>query len=669
MAPLLPVALALIAGIVLSGLIGGAWWAVLPIVAGGLLMAFRHVYYALLSLCVAVGMLMHVAQRTVPPQEVTEGGKCVYSGVVKEHCEVDGAQSVIVLIDSCNERLCDPFMAKCFIPGVMPEAEETFRIRFQSALRPLSSRLDLPDEIDYNRRARLMGVMAEGYIPPDDIVALIPEKGWTNEVRRYRYGVQRLIVRLPVGEKTQRFLIAALTGDRALLDHSTRELYASTGIAHILALSGLHVGMLMGVIALMLSPLSVLGWRFKWMSRLLTVVLLWGFAVLTGMSPSVVRAVIMATVFMLTAQMERVWSPLNALSMAAIVIIVFDPLSVYSLGFQLSFAAVLAIILFAGRMNPFEPSDGLRWAFAGYITASIAAMAGTGIVSAFHFHVFPVYFLLTNVTTAVLLPIVVGGGVILAGAKHLGFEATWLAKIVDGAYGGVDSVAGWIGGLPGATIDDVWIEPLEVGLYVIVVALFALWLYRRRAALLIAAGIVTLFGVGWHFVFQPRFHEHEMYISRSSSETNLVVKEGKSLYLATTARGDRREREVLARDSARYRDYMLRRGIKTLNLLGSDTVTAKVERKDNVVKACGKTFVVVSSASHERHYGIRPDYLVVSKGFSGDIIRLVATIKPDSVLLSADLNLRRHDRYLSELLEAAIPHRSLRSVPFRIVGE
>ena len=90
----------------------------------------------------------------------------------------------------------------------------------------------------------------------------------------------------------------------------------------------------------------------------------------------------------------------------------------------------------------------------------------------------------------------------------------------------------------------------------------------------------------------------------------------------------------------------------------------RVAREGNMVVAGGRRFAFVSHDSHVRAYASRPDYAVVCRGFRGDICEAARTLGADTILLSRDLNLRRHDRYVRELTAASIPHRSLRPAPF-----
>lgn len=113
---------------------------------------------------------------------------------------------------------------------------------------------------------------------------------------------------------------------------------------------------------------------------------------------------------------------------------------------------------------------------------------------------------------------------------------------------------------------------------------------------------------------------------------------------------------------------MTRRGIDRLTVMADGMRSGRTVREDNLVVACGKSFVFVSRDSQVRNYAFTPSYAVVCRGFRGDVCTLAMMVGADSVLLSRDLDRRRHDRYVRELTQAFIPHRSLRDAPLHVVG-
>lgn len=203
-------------------------------------------------------------------------------------------------------------------------------------------------------------------------------------------------------------VLAAMTlGDKSALSRSQRDTFATTGASHVLALSGLHLG----IIYMLLTRLMA-GRRRHWLKQSLLILSIWAFAFLTGLSTSMVRAAVMLTVFSLFAATSRQRASLNRLCLTAMVMLFYDSSQLFDIGFQLSFTAVFSILLCTPLMERLVSQRYLmehrlqRWLWS-MLTVTLAAQIGTAPLIAYHFGQFSTYFLLTNlfvlpVTTLIL---------------------------------------------------------------------------------------------------------------------------------------------------------------------------------------------------------------------------------------------------------------------------
>ena len=192
-------------------------------------------------------------------------------------------------------------------------------------------------------------------------------------------------------------VLAAMTlGDKTAMTKDLKEVYAISGASHVLALSGLHLG----IIYVLLSML-VPGRRFRMVSQVLIVLSIWGFVLLVGMPVSVVRAAVMISICALLSIFHRNPVSLNSLSLAVICILLANPVSIFDVGFQLSFAAMLSILLVKPLMEGMVSQAYLmkhpllRWLW-GVTTVSVAAQVGVAPLIAYYFGRFSTYFILTN---------------------------------------------------------------------------------------------------------------------------------------------------------------------------------------------------------------------------------------------------------------------------------
>lgn len=657
MPPLLPYAIALIAGILLQGSGISAFFMLVPL-AGGILLLILHKHtFALFTLTVLFGWLiatLHAPERI--DERLTEQNYH-YSGIIEELREHESSRSLIVLIDSCGGTECHPFLTKLFVPSTLPVAEETDRVQFTTTLSHLTSGTEIPDEIDYNAPLVLKGVVAEAAIHPDSIHVSGIEPGFLNSITRYRKGIITTIAATSLSAGAKTFLITTLTGDKSFLTADTREMFSSTGIAHVLALSGMHVGILTWVIFIMLLPLQLAGIRNIRIS--ITIILLWLFAIVTGLSPSVVRAVIMATLLLLGALMQRVHSPFNALAFAAIMILIFTPHALYTIGFQLTFIAVATILLTAKKLNPFPPSRRIPYMLTSYLTVSISAMLGTGIVSAYYFGIFPVYFLVTNVVISFVLPLLLGGGVILTLLSASGISSPWLESALDGLYSIIEKTASAIARLPGAHIDGILMDKLVIVLYFAALAMLITYLHRRRKVWIVATAAISATALAVLFLTSPAPHTDMLFIPKSSQSTSIFIKENNKLWFLTTAHPVGRV-ELKTEYEHQYGKFMSRCRIDSITLMPERYSSRTFSRNKNLLKYNGRKILIINSSASTLNYSGKIDYAVVCKGFRGDIADFASTVHPDTLILSTDIHKRRHDRYVKELTAIGQPLKELR---------
>lgn len=260
-------------------------------------------------------------------------------------------------------------------------------------------------------------------------------------------------------------VLAAMTlGDKSALTKELRETYSVAGASHILALSGLHIG-----IVYMLLSMLTMGRRRHWLAQIVIVLGIWAFALLTGLSVSVVRSASMVSLYALFSLGGRGRSSLNLLCFTAIVMLLTDPLTLFDVGFQLSFLAVLAILLFMPLFDSFRPRVVghhrlLRWLW-GLMAVSVAAQLGVAPLIAYYFGRFSTYFLLTNLIVVPMATLILYGALIVMVFPVAG---TVLALLVQE----LNNALSWLSQLPGASIEGLHPSVLQIVLIYVLVLLF-----------------------------------------------------------------------------------------------------------------------------------------------------------------------------------------------------
>ena len=269
-------------------------------------------------------------------------------------------------------------------------------------------------------------------------------------------------------------VLAAMTlGDKSTLNKELREVYSVTGASHVLALSGLH----MGIIFLLLYRLT-LGRRHFLLSQVVIVLGLWAFAFLTGLSSSVVRSATMISGYVLFSVMGRQRNPINLLCFTAIIMLLVNPQSLYDIGFQLSFTAVLSILLWLPLIERFLPENyfvtrRFQHFLFSTVSMSLAAQLAVAPLIAYYFGRFSTYFLLTNFIVIPAATVILYGVLLVVVLPMLGPVLLWVVGILNKALE-------WMSQMPYSCIDGLHPSVLQICLFYIgVISLY--WAVRRLA--------------------------------------------------------------------------------------------------------------------------------------------------------------------------------------------
>ena len=266
-------------------------------------------------------------------------------------------------------------------------------------------------------------------------------------------------------------IISALTlGYREYLDKDVQRAFSASGAMHVLAVSGLHTGIVWGIVMWILT-LGVLYkplWEDKfrrWLLNISTIVLIWAYAFLTGLSPSVMRSALMLTFWALSSLLEQQTSRWNPLLAAAVVILIVNPLALWSVSFQLSFAAVAGIMLFGSSMQQAVVLKGRVWqSVSGLLIVSLAAQLGTMPLTLHYFGQTSNYFALTNLIVVPMAGILLSLGFSTlamswcAVGEWLGWATKWCTWLLNQAVQ-------WIESLPYSTTHMHLSEWGVIGLY------------------------------------------------------------------------------------------------------------------------------------------------------------------------------------------------------------
>ena len=352
-----------------------------------------------------------------------------------------------------------------------------------------------PGAFDYKAYCARQGIYHQAYLRDSSFVVLPQNKGhWFREfLFDSRNTMHRQLAEIFANNPKALGLSEALiTGYRGDLDKEIVEHFANTGVVHVIAISGMHLALIFVLLQLLLKPLA----KMKYLVFARHVIVLcgiWFFCLMTGAAPSAVRAAIMLTVLVIGQIGDRKSPIVNSLAFAATLQLVIDPYSLWNVGFQLSYAAVLSIGIF------YKPLASLVWhRFAVFnkigqlASVTIAAQILTFPIALYHFHQMPVYFLLSNIVVVPVITLVLYA-LLFVLSLSVFVPVGWLGSAIAWLIHKTIAYVQWVNALPGNRVADVLVSPLQLMLMFMASGCIALWLMHKKAAALIWSLGVLLF--------------------------------------------------------------------------------------------------------------------------------------------------------------------------------
>lgn len=260
-----------------------------------------------------------------------------------------------------------------------------------------------------------------------------------------RMQVDRMMSPRDFGSNEWSVIQAIILGQRDDISDTLYEQYKRSGAIHILAVSGLHIGILILIVQLLLKPFDLLP-RMRIIKMIITVMVLWTYAVLAGFSASAIRAVTMFSFLAYAQYLNRPGTSFNILALSASFILIFiDPLMLFQPGFQLSYAAVFSIVwLYPKLQRLWSPSNWVSLKIWQLISVSLAAQAGILPISLYYFHQFPVLFLVSNLLIIPFLGLILGMGFLLIILALLNILPDLLVHIYDAVIATMNAIIRWV---------------------------------------------------------------------------------------------------------------------------------------------------------------------------------------------------------------------------------
>ena len=415
-----------------------------------------------------------------------------------------------------------------------------------------------PGQFDYSKYMETLGVFDQIQLNNSHILKrLVGATTLQGRAEQFRNYLLKKLKQTPLDFDERAIIQALVLGQKKDITKELYGKYAAAGVVHILAVSGLHVGILYFILTFLLSFTNRLKYG-NYVRSILLILCLWFFAFVTGLSPSVTRAVTMFSIFAFAEIINRQSSTMNNLFLSFFLLILINPLWLFQVGFQLSYLAVFSILLVQPKLSSYyRPRfylDKLLW---GIFTVSIAAQLGTLPLSIYYFHQFPGLFFITNIVVLPIIGILLGGGILLLILAVLNLLPDELAKAYNFLIKTLNNFINWVSNQDLFLFKDIhFTEGNVLTNYLLLTALILLWNeFNYKKLIFLLASVNLLIGC----VIWDKFEssQNELLIFHKSRKTLIGYKQVDQFILF------RSDSLTYFQKSYPIRDYLVARGINS----------------------------------------------------------------------------------------------------------
>jgi competence protein ComEC len=470
-----------------------------------------------------------------------------------------------------------------------------------------------PAEFNYKSYMANQNVYQQAYLNGKQVKVLAGDTG--NPLINYALGLRLYLVNKLKANMRDTDAIAVtstiILGYRAELRPDVREAYAKTGTMHLLSVAGMHVGLIYFLVSFMLGFLL----RFKHgkiIKIVLSIVLIWCYALITGFSPAVCRSVLMLSTVIIGMGFSRHINKLNVLAVSAFILLLYNPFYILDVGFQLSYIAVGGIIIIQPYIYRwFDVKNRILQELWLVCSVSLAAQLVLFPLGAFYFHDFPVYFLISNVFVVIPSAIVMYVGILYMVLPTVPALSASLAWLVEHTTIIMTKTLAFIEHAPFGSIEKIWLNYTElILLYALLASVIVCCIIKTKTWLKLSFGPLLILMMVWSMSRFARSDNNAIRFMSISKHPALVFTHGnKAVVLTDLKPNDKNYRYYLqpVLDSCGITET------HTLDM-NSNINNAFVVKDSNLVQTGDKKILVINKAFSRKRFQQKPnvDYIYLT---------------------------------------------------------
>ncbi|MBR5324809.1 MAG: ComEC/Rec2 family competence protein [Muribaculaceae bacterium] len=610
--------------------------------------------YAIFSLFIALGAIdaQIVSKPDISIPKIKDYAIAIINEDVnvKEH-SVESKASIIKLsgIEDINDNLnvvlyIQPdSLSKNLIKGDV--------IIFEQNLQPINFSNNL-SSFNYNSKLEREGFYYSQYIPCNgwNKIDYISPNSIKEKSLEIKNKLLKIIKSFEINDTSKALISAMILGDKAMLSKDMRNAYSTSGLSHILAVSGLHIGIIAFALYLLLFPLKLI--KLSFVRPLITILILWAYIFVIGFPPSAVRAAVMATFVLVGEVVNRKGTTVNSLFAAALFILAYNPNYISDVSFQLSFIAVFSIFYIYPFIYSCLPHKNKVSAYiSSTIAVTLAAQIGTLPLSVYYFNQLPLMGLFTNLLVIPILPIVIVSAILT-----MIISVDIFFNITDSLFSYIDFIANLSNTIPYSYIDDIYIKSYYI-LFLYIVIFGGIWILKSKRSelliillILIAAFIIT-----------------ETVVNKNREQCKAVIYDDNRITALNFV--DKNYNYVLTIDTVGVEEkieymgkkFWIKEALPNAIFITDSVVDNNLFVKLPYIAYKGEKYLILNSsefknkkkASGERLFINRA---IVCNGFSGSVAKLTEMFIFEEIVIASNLNYFKRKSIIKECKALKIPY-------------
>ena len=506
--------------------------------------------------------------------------------------------------------------------------------KLQEIKKPLN-----PHQFDFKKYMMKQQVCHQIFLNNTNALLLGSQNTIYGSAANIRNRINNTLSKQSISKENLSIINALLLGQRQDISSNTYKSFTKSGAVHILAISGLHIGLLLLMLTIFFKPLSYFIYGKK-IVPIIIILLLWMYAFITGMSASVVRAVTMFSLVTIAIYSNRITNTYNTLVISAFLLLLCNPYYVFDVGFQLSYAAVFAIVWIKPLFDSFwTPENYLARKFWDVFSVTLSAQFGILPLSLFYFHQFPGLFFVSNMVIIPVLGILLGLGIVTLIFAYFGWVPEKLLFVFNECISLLNDFVAFVANKEDFIFTNIPFNSFNlVATYLLVVSIVLLWKqFNYKRLVFVLSSIICMQFV---FVYNKRSVQTEELVVFNQYKTTLIShKIGKELTYAA---------KNLAYQQS-FDNYIVNEFVEVV----------KQDSLQNIYIFKGRKLLVVDEKSIY-NTSFKPDIVLLTNSPKINLNRLIVTMSPEIVVVDNNNYKSYVARWRTTCLQNEVPFHFVR---------